>query len=62
MLRSEGLPSVPGAYLSVSAGVALVGEDGTNSEELLAAADVAMYKDKATRKTGRAILPERAGL
>ena len=62
ILESEGLPSVPGAYLSVSAGVALVGEDGTNSEELLAAADVAMYADKVARKAGRPILTERAGL
>lgn len=36
--------------LTVSAGVALFGEDGTTSEELLAAADVAMYSDKRARK------------
>ncbi|HWC14958.1 MAG TPA: GGDEF domain-containing protein [Actinomycetota bacterium] len=36
--------------LTVSAGVALFGEDGATSEELLAAADAAMYLDKRTRK------------
>jgi diguanylate cyclase (GGDEF)-like protein len=36
--------------ISVSAGVALFGEDGTSSEELLARADAAMYLDKEKRK------------
>lgn len=61
-LLSEGIPSVPGARLFVSAGVALVGEDGSTSEELLATADAAMYVDKALRKAGRSKIVERAGL
>lgn len=61
-LLSEGIPSVPGARLFVSAGVALVGEDGSTSEELLATADAAMYVDKALRKAGRSRMVERAGL
>lgn len=61
-LLSEGIPSVPGARLFVSAGVALVGEDGSTSGELLAIADAAMYVDKALRKAGRSRMVERAGL
>lgn len=61
-LLSEGIPSVPGARLFVSAGVALVGEDGSTSGELLAIADAAMYVDKALRKAGRSKIVERAGL
>lgn len=61
-LLSEGIPSVPGARLFVSAGVALVGEDGSTSGELLATADAAMYVDKALRKAGRSRMVERAGL
>jgi GGDEF domain-containing protein len=36
--------------VSVSAGVALRGEDGTTTEELLRAADEAMYAQKKARK------------
>lgn len=61
-LLDEGIPSVPGAHLFVSVGIALAGEDGTTSEELLATADAAMYVDKALRKAGRANLAERAAL
>ncbi len=61
-LLNEGVPSVPDAHLFVSAGVALAGEDGKTSEELLATADAAMYVDKALRKAGRANLAERAAL
>lgn len=61
-LLSEGIPSVPGARLFVSAGVALAGEDGSTSGELLATADAAMYVDKALRKAGRSRMVERAGL
>ena len=39
--------------VSVSAGVALYGEDGKGSEELLEAADKRMYRDKQTRKLAR---------
>ena len=45
------LAGAPDRALSVSAGVALFGEDGVSSEELLAAADAAMYSDKQSRKT-----------
>ena len=51
MLASEEVPGAPGAALGVSVGVALAGEDGTTSEELLAAADAAMYAEKRTHKT-----------
>lgn len=50
MLAAEVLPGAPDRTLSVSAGVALFGEDGITSEELLAAADAAMYSDKENRK------------
>lgn len=44
--------SLPGThtFVTVSVGVALFGVDGTTSEELLAAADEAMYADKRSRK------------
>lgn len=44
------LPGAPERALSISAGVALFGEDGVSSEDLLAAADAAMYTDKQSRK------------
>ena len=47
------LPGAPDRTLSVSAGVALFGEDGLSSEDLLAAADAAMYSDKQARKARR---------
>ena len=50
MLAEERLAVAPEARLSVSVGVAIFGEEGTNSEELLAAADEAMYADKRSRK------------
>ena len=50
MLGAAEVPGAPERELSVSAGVALFGEDGVSSEELLAAADAAMYLDKETRK------------
>jgi diguanylate cyclase (GGDEF)-like protein len=40
--------------VSVSAGIAVYGEEGTTTDDLLAAADEAMYSDKRARKTGRA--------
>lgn len=51
MLATEEVAGAPGVALSVSVGVALAGEDGITSEELLAAADAAMYADKRTHKT-----------
>jgi diguanylate cyclase (GGDEF)-like protein len=56
MVREEILPMAPGATLSVSIGVAIFGEDGTTSQELIAAADAAMYDNKRTRKAGRPAL------
>jgi diguanylate cyclase (GGDEF)-like protein len=50
VLATETIPSAPEARLSVSVGVAIFGEEGTSSEELLAAADDAMYADKRSRK------------
>jgi GGDEF domain-containing protein len=44
--RLEGYPDVP---VTVSVGVALYGRDGVTAQELLAAADRAMYVDKRTR-------------
>ncbi len=49
-LADERLPVDPEARVTISAGVAMFGEDGTTSEELLAAADEAMYADKRSRK------------
>lgn len=50
MLAGERLPSAPDAELTVSLGVALSGEDGSSPEELLSAADAAMYSQKRARK------------
>lgn len=50
VLAEDYIPSTPGVHVTVSVGVALFGEDGTTSEELLAAADAAMYVDKRSRK------------
>ena len=53
-LRSEltqsCLPGTDGQTVTVSVGVAMYGEDGATSEELLARADEAMYSDKRSRK------------
>lgn len=51
ILAAEKLAAAPGVTLSVSVGVAVSGEDGTTSEELLAAADAAMYAHKRVHKT-----------
>lgn len=50
VLAENYIPSAPDVQVTVSVGVALFGEDGTTSEELLAASDEAMYVDKRTRK------------
>lgn len=50
VLSEETLPGAPDVDVTVSVGVAMFGEDGTNSEELLAHADEAMYQDKRERK------------
>jgi diguanylate cyclase (GGDEF)-like protein len=54
VLADEFLPGASEASVTVSVGVAMSGEDGHNSEELLAHADEAMYADKRTRK-GQAV-------
>ncbi|HJR44630.1 MAG TPA: GGDEF domain-containing protein [Actinomycetota bacterium] len=58
MLAAEILPCAPEVTLEVSVGVAIAGEDGSTSEELLAAADIAMYTDKRARKSGSVVIPE----
>jgi diguanylate cyclase (GGDEF)-like protein len=50
MLTEEVIDGAPDLQLSASVGVALFGEDGKSSEELLEAADRRMYRDKQTRK------------
>ena len=52
-LYFEGRPGKP-IPLSVSAGVAVFPHDGRTYEDLLAAADNRMYRDKSQRKTGSA--------
>lgn len=49
-LESQQLKHAPDMTVSVSVGVALFGDDGSTSEELLAVADESMYHDKRTRK------------
>ena len=62
MLAEEQLACAPEVTLEVSVGVAIAGEDGATSEELLAAADLAMYADKRARKQGHVMLPEEAAV
>ena len=57
LLTEEELSAAPGAHVQVSAGVAVFGIDGTNFEELLLAADIAMYSDKRARKALRIAPP-----
>lgn len=54
ILSAHELPVAPGFSLEVSVGVAISGEDGSTSEELLAAADEAMYAEKRSHKRGSA--------
>ena len=49
-LAEEINPYAPDMPLRVSVGIAMYDEDGRTSEELLAAADSAMYEDKRSRK------------
>ena len=49
-LATQTLKNAPGTSVAVSVGVALFGEDGATSEELLAVADESMYTDKRSRK------------
>lgn len=50
ILEGQELVAAPGFPLKVSVGVAISGEDGSTSEELLAAADEAMYAEKRSHK------------
>jgi diguanylate cyclase (GGDEF)-like protein len=50
MLRRVELAHAPGHELTVSMGVAVFGEDGTTAEELVRAADTAMYANKRFHK------------
>jgi diguanylate cyclase (GGDEF)-like protein len=50
MLTHEAIAGAPRLTLTVSAGVAVFGEDGKSCEELLEAADRRMYRDKQARK------------
>lgn len=50
VILEKEFSAAPGHELSVSVGVALFGEDGTTSDELLEFADVGMYADKRARK------------
>ena len=54
MLKKERLSQAPEVILNISIGVAVAHEDGENSDELLAAADRAMYEDKRSHKVGLA--------
>jgi diguanylate cyclase (GGDEF)-like protein len=53
MLEEERLATAPEARITVSMGVALAGEDGHTPEELVKAADEAMYAHKRARKAER---------
>jgi diguanylate cyclase (GGDEF)-like protein len=50
LLAYEKIPSAPSLKVSASVGVAIYGEDGKSSEELLETADRRMYRDKEARK------------
>lgn len=50
VLAERPLPGAPGTCVSVSAGVAVYGPEGRSTDELLAAADAAMYRNKRERK------------
>lgn len=50
MIAAEEIPATPGERLAVSSGVAIFGEDGRTSDELLEVADAAMYANKRARK------------
>ena len=53
VLAEEVLACAADVKIEVSVGVAISGEDGATPDELLAAADLAMYTDKRARKARR---------
>jgi GGDEF domain-containing protein len=55
MLRRVELVHAPGHEVTVSIGVAVFGEDGTTAEELVRAADTAMYANKRFHKGMRGV-------
>ena len=50
MIAQAEIPAAPRERLAVSSGVAIFGEDGKTSDELLEVADAAMYANKRARK------------
>jgi two-component system, cell cycle response regulator len=50
MLAQEVVPGTGGVSVTISAGAALYGRDGTSVEELISVADATMYSDKRSRK------------
>jgi len=50
MLAEEVVPGTGGVSVTISAGAARYGRDGTSVDELIAAADALMYLDKRSRK------------
>jgi diguanylate cyclase (GGDEF)-like protein len=56
MLRQVELVHAPGHEVTVSIGVAVFGEDGTTAEELVQAADTAMYANKRFHKGMRRVV------
>ena len=50
VLSRETIPGAAEPGITVSAGIAVRGEDGVTAQELLAAADVAMYEQKRATK------------
>ncbi|MDQ3660688.1 MAG: GGDEF domain-containing protein [Actinomycetota bacterium] len=50
MLADEVVPGTGGVSVTISAGAALYGRDGTTVDELIAAADASMYSDKRNHK------------
>jgi diguanylate cyclase (GGDEF)-like protein len=50
MIKHERIAQAPEATLNVSIGVSIAHEDGVTSDELLSAADAAMYEDKRSHK------------
>ena len=53
LLAEEEITGAPETHVQVSAGIAVHGVNGSNFEDLLLAADIAMYSDKRARKALR---------
>lgn len=59
LLEELDLPDAPGAKVSVSAGISVQSDGVRTVEELLEAADAAMYRDKRARKVGSSSAEDR---